>query len=145
MRRIAWVVPVALLLGAFTSEAQTASTTRRQLAELEDQWVQAVIRRDSAAFNRLLHPAFVYTEDDRVYTKQQLIREVTTGTDTVTAGGNEDLTVRLFGNTAIVTGWLVLRGRGASGAFNRRYRYTDTWQRIEGRWRVIAAADYLKP
>lgn len=145
MRRITWMIPVALLLATTSSAAQSASATRRQIAELEDQWVRAVVRRDAAAFNRLLHPAFVYTEDDRVYTREQLIKEVTTGTDTVTSGENEDLRVRLFGNTAIATGWLVLRGRGASGAFTRRYRYTDTWLRTDGRWRVIAAADYLKP
>lgn len=145
MRRIAWMIPVALLLATSSSAAQSASATRRQIAELEDQWVRAVVRRDAAAFNRLLHPAFVYTEDDRVYTREQLIKEVTTGTDTVTSGENEDLRVRLFGNTAIATGWLVLRGRGASGTFTRRYRYTDTWLRTDGRWRVIAAADYLKP
>lgn len=145
MRRIAWMIPVALLLATSGSAAQSASATRRQIAELEDQWVRAVVRRDAAAFNRLLHPAFVYTEDDRVYTREQLIKEVTTGTDTVTSGENEDLRVRLFGGTAIATGCLVLRGRGASGAFTRRYRYTDTWLRTDGRWRVIAAADYLKP
>lgn len=127
------------------SAAQGLEATKRRIAALEDQWIQAVIKRDAAAFNRLLAPAFVYTEDDRVYTKEQLINEVTTGTDTVTAGRNEDLKVRVHGNTAIATGWLILIGRGSGKPFERRYRYTDTWQRINGRWQVIAAADYLKP
>lgn len=127
------------------SAAQGLEATRRRIAALEDQWVQAVIKRDAAVFNRLLAPSFVYTEDDRVYTKEQLIKEVTTGTDTVTAGRNEDLKVRVYGNTAIATGWLILVGRGSGKPFERRYRYTDTWQHINGRWQVIAAADYLKP
>ena len=130
--------------------AQTAEVNRskRQIATLEEEWIQAVIKRDAAAFNRLLAPDFVYTEDDRVYTKAQLINEVVTGSDTVTAGRNEDLVVRVHGNTAIATGWLVLIGRGAKGPFERRFRYTDTWQRAGAggaRWRVIAAQDYLKP
>jgi ketosteroid isomerase-like protein len=143
MRRSLWLF-VPLVLGASSAAAQ-AEATKRQIAALEDQWVRAVIKRDARAFDRLLHPSFVYTEDDRVYTRQQLIKEITTGTDTVTSGGNEDLTVRVFGNTAVATGWLVLRGRGASGPFARRYRYTDTWMRSGGAWRVIAAQDYLKP
>jgi ketosteroid isomerase-like protein len=119
---------------------------RQQITRLEDDWIKAVIARDAAAFNRLLAPGFVYTEDDRVYTKEQLIKEVTTSTDTVTSGQNEDLVVRPFGsNTAVATGWLVLSGRGSNGAFTYRYRYTDTWVRLNGRWRVVAAQDYRKP
>lgn len=126
------------------SAAQGLESTKRRIVALEEQWIQAVITRDGAAFNRLLATGFTYTEDDRVYTKAQLITEVTTGADTVTAGRNEDLKVRVFGNTAIATGWLVLVGRGSGKSFERRYRYTDTWQRINGRWQVIAAQDYLK-
>jgi ketosteroid isomerase-like protein len=139
-----WLIAALWLLAPALSPAQ-ASASRRQIAQLEDAWVRAVIARDSVAFDRLLAPGFVYTEDDRVYSKEQLIREVVHGSDRVTSGRNEDLSVRLYGNTAIATGWLVLEGRGSSGAFTRRYRYTDTWVRLNGRWRVVAAQDYLKP
>ena len=150
MRALLRSVVVGLLLAGASApaHAQNAATTKRRIAALEDAWIQAVIKRDAAAFDRLLHPDFVYTEDDRVYSKAQLIKEVTTGSDTVASGRNEDLVIRLHGNTAIATGWLVLIGRGSSGAFERRYRYTDTWQRTgagAGSWRVIAAQDYLKP
>ena len=144
MRRARWSLLLLVTLSAPTYvAAQTAA--KRQIAALEDAWIQAVIKRDAAAFNRLLGPDFVYTEDDRVYTREQLIKEVTTGSDTVTSGRNEDLVVRVHGTTAIATGWLILIGRGSSGAFERHYRYTDTWLKMGARWRVIAAQDYLKP
>jgi hypothetical protein len=38
-----------------------------------------------------------------------------------------------------------MRGRGPDGAFDRRYRFTDTWVRNGGRWRIVAAQDYLVP
>jgi len=145
MRRLYLMLVVALLAGPTSGDAQTLAATKRQITALEEDWIKAVVRRDAAAFDRLLAPSFVYTEDDRVYSKAQLIKEVTTGSDTVTSGRNEDLTVRVYGNTAIATGWLILVGRGASGSFERRYRYTDTWLRTGIRWRVIAAQDYLKP
>ena len=145
MRKLYLMLAVALLAGSTSGHAQALAATKRQIAALEEDWIKAVVRRDAAAFDRLLAPSFVYTEDDRVYSKAQLIKEVTTGSDTVTSGRNEDLTVRVYGNTAIATGWLILVGRGASGSFERRYRYTDTWLRTGNRWRVIAAQDYLKP
>jgi hypothetical protein len=42
-------------------------------------------------------------------------------------------------------GWLVVRGRGANGAFDRRYRFTDTWVKRAGRWQIVAAQDYVAP
>lgn len=147
MRRARFfVLLVALWAFGPSSTGAQATNAKRQIAALEEDWIKAVVRRDAAAFNRLLAPAFVYTEDDRVYTKEQLIKEVTTSSDTVTSGRNEDLSVRVYGNhTAVATGWLVLEGRGAGGAFTVRYRYTDTWVKFGPLWRVVAAQDYKKP
>jgi ketosteroid isomerase-like protein len=145
MRRARWSLVLLVILSVSSSLPAQAAAAKRQIAVLEEAWIKGVIKRDAGAFIRLLMPDFVYTEDDRVYTKEQLIKEVTTGSDTVTSGRNEDLTVRVHGNTAIATGWLILIGRGSSGAFERRYRYTDTWIKDGGRWRVLAAQDYLKP
>jgi ketosteroid isomerase-like protein len=50
-----------------------------------------------------------------------------------------------FGDVQIITGVLHLRGRGSGGNFDRRYRFTDTWQRRNGQWQMIAAQDYLIP
>lgn len=117
----------------------------RTLLQLEDGWASAVVRRDSAAFERLLDPGFVYTENDRLESRADVLHDVIHGADTVTAAHNEDMVVHCFGTTAVVTGWLVLEGRGSGGTFVRRYRFTDTWMRRSGRWRIVAAEDYLAP
>lgn len=115
------------------------------LLQLEDGWASAVVRRDSATFERLLADGFVYTENDRLENRAEVLHDVVHGTDTVTAAHNEDMVVHCFGTTAVVTGWLVLEGRGTGGTFVRRYRFTDTWMQRNGRWRIVAAEDYLVP
>jgi ketosteroid isomerase-like protein len=125
--------------------AQTPTSTERTLFRLEDEWTRALVRRDSAAFDRLLASRFVYTENDQVMTKSQLIEAVVRGADTAEAASNEGMTAHVYANVAVITGWLVVKGRGKAGAFDRRYRYTDTWIYQSGRWRVIAAHDYLAP
>jgi len=117
----------------------------RALLVLEDSWASAVVRRDSTTFERLLANGFVYTENDRVENRAQVLQDVVAGPDTVRAAHNEDMQVHCFGTTAVVTGWLVLEGHGAGGEFVRRYRFTDTWVRQSGRWRIVAAQDYLAP
>jgi len=132
-------------LAAQTPTARPTTSVERALFRLEDQWTRALVRRDSAGFDRLLAPRFVYTENDQVMTKAQLIDAVVHGSDTVEFAGNEDMKAYVYGTTAVVTGWLVVRGRGKDGAFDRRYRYTDTWVQRSGRWQVVAAHDYLAP
>jgi len=130
---------------ADSTDNRGAADDDRALLELEDQWAAAVVKRDSVTFERLLAPGFVYSEDDRTMTRDQVLREIVSGADTVRSAHNEEMRVHHFGPTAVVTGWLVLSGRGAGGAFDRRFRYTDTWARRDGQWQIVAAHDYLVP
>ncbi|HVE79262.1 MAG TPA: nuclear transport factor 2 family protein [Gemmatimonadaceae bacterium] len=142
---LALAAPAARAQRADTPPAARRSGVEQTLLRLEDEWARAVVRRDGAAFRRLLAPGFIYTENDRVMTRDELIREVVSGSDTVETALNEELRVHRFGTTAVVVGYLVLRGRGAGGAFDRRFRFTDTWVQRGGRWQVAAAHDYLVP
>lgn len=112
--------------------------------KLEDQWTTALVKRDAATFERLLAPGFVYTEDASVMTRGDVIRSVT-GPDHVEWARNEGMKLHDFGDVHVITGVLHLRGRSKSGPFDRRYQFTDTWQRKNGRWQIIAAQDYLIP
>jgi ketosteroid isomerase-like protein len=117
----------------------------RAVLQLEDGWARAVVQRDSTTFERLLADGFVYTENDRLEGRGDVLHDVVAGSDTVRAAHNEAMQVHCFGTTAVVTGWLVLEGRGADGAFLRRYRFTDTWVRQAGHWRIVAAQDFVAP
>ncbi len=117
----------------------------RALLRLEDDWAKGLEPRDGALFNRLLAKGFVYTENDHTMGRDALLRQLTRGSDRVTEAHNEGMRVHPFGDTAVVTGWLVVRGRGSNGPFHRRYRFTDTWARPGGDWQIVAAHDYLEP
>lgn len=146
MPRALALVPLLLALSAPPARAQTSSSGERTILQLEDQWAAAVVKRDGATFQRLLAPGFVYTENDQTMGRDDVLRAVTVGSDTVTAAHNEGMQVHPFGaTTAVATGWLVMRGRGPDGAFDRRYRFTDTWAKRGGRWQIVAAHDYLAP
>jgi len=137
------IVPPLARSGAQTCGPQDPDV--RAVLQLEDGWARAVVRRDSTTFDRLLADGFVYTENDRMEGRGDVLHDVVAGSDTVRAAHNEAMQVHCFGTTAVVTGWLVLEGHGADGAFLRRYRFTDTWVRQSGRWRIVAAQDYVAP
>jgi len=135
----------ALLL-ALALVAQTQDADTRALLRLEDSWASALVKRDTVTFKRLLADGFVYTENDQVMDRAAVLESVSRGSDTVEAAHNEEMQVHRYGPvTAVVTGWLVVQGRGANGAFNRRYRFTDTWVKRDNSWQIVAAQDYLAP
>src|SRR2546423_11301699 len=118
--------------GPTAVDAQTPSvqdTEAQVLLRLEDDWALGLIRRDAALFRRLLAEGFVYSEDDRTVGRDDVLRDIVAGPDTVETAHNEDMKVHRFGTTAIVTGWLVVGGAGPTGPFSRRYRFTGTWIR----------------
>ena len=131
-----------ILLGGIALPAWGQSTVLP--IKLEDQWTTALVKRDTKTFDRLLARGFVYTEDASVMSRADVIKSVT-GPDRVEWARNEGMKVHDFGDVHVITGVLHLKGKGKQGPFDRRYQFTDTWQRRNGRWQIIAAQDYLIP
>lgn len=117
-----------------------------ELIRLENGWASALPKRDAAFFEKYLAPKFVYTEDDKLMRRAEVLHELVAGSDTVTAARNEAMEVHQFGaTTAVVTGWLIVEGHNKAGAFTHRYRFTDTWVKRKAGWQIVAAQDYLAP
>ena len=133
-----------------TAQAQThasakPSSTERELYRIEDAWAQAVVRRDAKALGRLIAPKWVYSDESGLMDRDAGMAAFVSGTDTVTEASNADMRANVYGNAAVVTGILRMKGRGPGGPFDRHYRYTDTWVRMDGRWQAVASQDYLMP
>jgi len=140
-------MPQSLAALALTLAAlrQPAAPAERELYRLEDQFARAVVKRDAAALRRLVASRWVYSDESGVMERDAGVKAFTSGTDTVTSAGNDRMRAMVYGNTAVVIGELWMRGRGPRGAFTHRYRYTDTWMKLDGRWQCIASQDYLMP
>jgi len=127
------------------SSAAAPTATQRTLYALENRWADGVVHRDAATVRQLVAPGWIYSDESGTMNREQGIASFTSGPDTVTSAGNDGMHAIVYGNTAIVTGILWMKGHGSAGAFNHRYRYTDTWMKLGGRWQCIASQDYLLP
>jgi hypothetical protein len=149
MRRLVSCITLLLALAAPRLVAQQTSTTTSQsteLVRLENQWATGLVKRDRVLFEKLLAPKFVYTENDKLMSRADVLHEVAEGADRVTAAHNEGMVVHEYGpTTAVVTGWLIVSFKGTSGAYTNRYRFTDTWVKGSRGWQIVAAQDYLAP
>src|SRR3989442_1657047 len=80
---------VPLLLATQTLGAQ--DTVAQVLLRLEDDWTVGLTHRDVALFRRLLADGFTYTEDDRTVGRDDVLRDVVAGPDTVETAHNEEM------------------------------------------------------
>lgn len=147
MKKIYMLIATTVSVSAIASAQQLKTTAgdSTSVIQLENDWAKALVNRDETVFNKLLAADFSYTENEKLYSRAEVLRSVMSVSDTVASAYNEDMQVHIKDKTAIVTGWLFVNGKGADGSFKRKYRFTDIWFKEKGNWQLIAAQDYLLP
>ncbi|HEV7158781.1 MAG TPA: nuclear transport factor 2 family protein [Caulobacteraceae bacterium] len=121
------------------SEAAHAAA-ERLITHGEQAWGQAYVRGDVATIQRLLDARFRGIDPrGAVYDKASVIREVQK-IPHETSDEVGPVTVRFFGGAAIAQAREYEVGPPPQRKRANR-AFTDTWVRINGRWRIVAAED----
>ena len=95
---------------------------------------------DVEALDRLLHPDLLAVgPDGGLVGKAADLEAHRTGVFAITELEEEELEIRALGATAVTFVVLRIRGTIAGDEVSGRMRYTRTWVRDGGGWRVIAA------
>jgi ketosteroid isomerase-like protein len=111
-----------------------------EVAALDQRYQAAVERNDDSTMAAILHPEFeLVLGDGRRYTRDDLLHEARTRASHYERQVEDDgtQTVRVHGDTAIVTARLWLKGRRATGPFDYRLWFTDTYVRTQDGWRYV--------
>ncbi len=115
---------------------------------LEQDWNDAIFNRDKAWFEKNYAADFTSTvsPSGKLMNKAEDIADTVNSTDKMESCETTDMNIRVEGNTAIVTGIFRTQGKDQKGAaFDRKFRYTDTWIKREGRWQAWASAGVPMP
>ena len=132
-----------LLMGmafAGPAGAQSPEDDRLAVAALDLEYQAAVKRNDFAVMDRILHPDFaLVTGAGHVFDREALFESerVTTYEQQDETPGSQ--TVRVFGDTAVVTARLWIKGTGPSGPFDRTLWFSDTYVRTGSGWKYAFA------
>jgi ketosteroid isomerase-like protein len=113
---------------------------RRAVARLDTEYQVAVKRNDAEAMARILHEKFVLvTGNGTVVTREELLAEAMRGEFSYERQDEDPDTqaVRVFGDTAVVTARLWLKGVRGGVPFDRRLWFSDTYVRTPGGWRYV--------
>jgi ketosteroid isomerase-like protein len=123
-----------------------AGQDKSRIMALENSWNQAELHNDAHAVDLLLAEDFVMTvADGYTMNKAQTLASVRDASYRPDALQSDDMTVHMYGNTAVVTGAFLEKGKDKGKPFERRGRFTDTWINLNGEWRCAASHFSVKP
>jgi len=131
------------------ASVKTAPSARGQktsvsamLKDNESRWSAAIAKHDTATIESMVATDFIgVNSKGKVQNRRAMLAEVKSDKDTYTSTKAEQLDVHMYGaGVAVVVGMANEKGTGKDGkAFDRTYRFTDTWMDRGGNWQCIAS------
>jgi len=107
-----------------------------QLLELNALYIRSVQHSDVAAFRRFLAPEFMCSNGDGSYLDREEFLRVSAAPVKISGLEASEVDVRILGDTAVIHGRTsFVKPDGTRGGG----RYTDVYQRRDGRWSCVAA------
>lgn len=131
----------ALLLSPAVLPAQTAAAPQsvQMIRALEERRFAAMMRRDTEALAGILADDLTYTHSSgQLETKGQFLESIRSGAIQYTAILPEGLDVRLYGDTAVVTGKGTFKVRMQGEDRSLPLRFTDVYVRRGDGWQMVA-------
>ncbi len=143
MKRLHLIV-FALLACSSTTAAQ--SSTAKELIQLENRFNDALVQADIAVIEEIETDGLIFTDaTGTVTSKADEIRSLKSGEVKFASIEMTDTRVQDFGNTAVVTGKLVEKAQYKDTDISGNYRFTDVWEKRDGKWQHVAGQETLVP
>ena len=126
------------VLIAINSMAASAADEEKIVAGLDTQYQAAVEKNDAATMGRILADDFVLvTGSGKIQTKADLLKEAQSGQILYERQSDSLQTVRVWGDTAVVTAKLYAKGTENGKPFEYTLWFSDTYVRTPLGWRYV--------
>ena len=112
--------------------------TEQTLRQMNDEWVKALVRKDSVTLDRIMADDFFFAYPMEGDDKEQFIDDVVSGDVNVEFLTRENVSVHIWGSTAILTGkdsakWYY-QGRDFSG----HYKIINVYALRDDHWQLVS-------
>ena len=111
---------------------------QKTVAGLDTEYQAAVKRNDAATMDRILSDDFILvTGRGKIYSKADLLRDARNGLDQYEHQEDREQTVRIWGDTAVVTAKLWEKFTENGEPFDYTVWFSDTYVRTPAGWRYV--------
>ena len=119
---------------------ETNGEIEREILRLEEELRQAEMRVDAEALERFYADDIMVTAPIGVVVDKPLVREELrrAGSAKVEVFDKDDVKVRAYGETAVASYRLTVKGQNEGVEISQQFRVTDVWLRRAGLWQVVS-------
>jgi len=138
---VLFIVALCLVMGhpAFAMPHRDNHAIHKQIEALEEQWRLAIISNNVTEMDHLLADDYIgISANGTVETKAQALAQRKAGTVLIKSLDLNDLKVRVYGDTAVVTSRAELAGSNGQSDISGNYRYTRVYNRRLGQWKIVS-------
>ncbi|HEV7608268.1 MAG TPA: nuclear transport factor 2 family protein [Steroidobacteraceae bacterium] len=109
------------------------------LTRLSDEWDKAIVRKDEKAIADNMAEDFRMIDGrGEVSAKKAFVADLVDPRLSIDPYTVEEFTVRLYGDTALLSGRTHMTGRYDDKPFESNYRYIDIYVRKGGSWKIVS-------
>lgn len=103
-----------------------------------DAWDVAIVRKERAAIEENMAAEFRQIDGaGNVVDRATFVEELMSPDLVIDPYGVDEFEIRFYGDVALVTGRTRMTGRYRGEPFTSHYRFTDTYVREDGAWKVV--------
>jgi len=134
------VILATLVIGVCSVALAQVSRDKMQeeLLTVEKEFTQAIARNDAEAIAQFLADDWIIIDaDGGIISKARFLEVIKSGALTHETMESDDVRVRVYGDSAVVTGLTTTKGKFMEQEFTTRERATDVLVKQNGRWRCV--------
>lgn len=122
------------------------SQDEQYLRRIDSEWNEAYPNRNIETLGRIIADDWKCIDGaGQIISKQQLLERVAASPIPFDSHQFDEFSLRIFGDTAIVTGRVSGKGRNADGDFSLEQRYTRVYVKRDDKWFAVATQVTVVP
>ena len=122
------------------SDADLYNDDYEEIRQLECEWGNAYLNKNLDILDQIMSDDYVFTDPaGRIIGKAESLTHVKAAQIVFESTNSNNVEIRIYKDTAIVTARSVFRGRYKGLNISGQYQYTDVFIRQQERWRAVAS------
>jgi len=113
-------------------------TAEEELLKLEKEFAEAIVKNDLEGVERLVVDDWIIIgPDGEIVERARFFEVIKSGAMTHDTMESEDFRIRVYGDSAVVTGITRTKGKFMGQEFSTKERATDVFVKRDGRWQCV--------
>jgi ketosteroid isomerase-like protein len=111
---------------------------KEELLKVEKEFADAIVKNDPEAIGRFVTDDWIIIDaDGGIIDKERFLGVIKSGALTHEMMESDDVRIRVYGDSAVVTALTRTKGKFMGQEFTTRERSTDVFVKLNGRWQCV--------